>query len=107
MRVFESGEPVAAIPAKALADEGPVYVREEKKPAYLKEAQALDPATIQEPADFNAVLKKLLGHPSIASKAWVWEKYDHMVRTDTVFYPGHDAALVRVKGTQKGIAIST
>lgn len=107
MRVFEAGKLVAEIPAKALADEGPVYIREEKEPAYLKEARELDLSKIKEPQDFNQVLKKLLDHPSIASKAWVWEQYDHMVRTDTVFYPGHDAALIRVKGTDKGIAVST
>ncbi|HXV28127.1 MAG TPA: phosphoribosylformylglycinamidine synthase subunit PurL, partial [bacterium] len=107
MRVYENGKPVAEIPAKALADEGPVYTREEIRPAYLHEAQKLNLDQIREPKDFNGVLKKLLDHPSIASKAWVWQQYDHMVRTDTVFYPGHDAALIRVKGTKKGIAVST
>ncbi len=107
MRVVESGELVSEIPAKALVDEGPVYIREEKEPAYLKEAQKLELDPIPEPKDFNEVLKKLLDHPSLASKAWVWQQYDHMVRTDTVFYPGHDAALVRIKGTKKAIAIST
>ncbi len=107
MRVLEEGKLVAEIPAKALADDGPVYIREEKKPHYLKEAQELNLDQIFEPKDFNAVLKKILDHPSIASKAWVWQQYDHMVRTDTVFYPGHDAALIRIKGTQKGIAVST
>ncbi len=106
-RVLDGGKMAAEIPAKALADDGPVYVREEEKPAYLESAQKLVLAVITEPKDFNATLKKLLAHPSIASKAWVWQQYDHMVRTDTVFYPGHDAALIRVKGTQKGIAVST
>lgn len=107
MRVFDGEKLVAEIPAKALADEGPIYIREEKRPAYLDEVQKLDLNSIKQPADFNAVLKKLLDHPSIASKAWIWEQYDHMVRTDTVFYPGHDAALIRIKDTNKGIAVST
>lgn len=106
-RVLDGGKLAAEIPAKALADDGPVYVREEEKPAYLAAAQKLDLDSISEPKDFNAVLKRLLSHPSIASKAWVWQQYDHMVRTDTVLYPGHDAALMRIKGTQKGIAVST
>jgi phosphoribosylformylglycinamidine synthase len=106
-RVMDSGRMAAEIPAKALADDGPVYKREEERPAYLEEAQKLDLDAIREPGDFNVVLRRLLSHPSIASKAWVWQQYDHMVRTDTVFYPGHDAALIRVKGTQKGIAVST
>lgn len=105
--VRDHGKIVAQIPAKALADEGPVYIREEKKPDYLAETGKLDLNKIAQPKDFGATLLKLLSHPSIASKAWVWEQYDHMVRTDTVFYPGHDAALIRVKGTQKGIAVST
>lgn len=107
VRIEDHGKLQAEIPARALADEGPVYVREEKKPVYLAEAQRLDLTKIREPKDFNEVLKQLLDHPSIASKAWVWQQYDHMVRTDTVFYPGHDAALIRIKGTQKGIAVST
>ncbi len=107
MRVYDGGVLVAEIPAKALADEGPVYRREEKRPAYLDDVQKLDLDSIPVPQDFNAVLKQLLDHPSIASKAWVWEQYDHMVRTDTVFYPGHDAALVRIKGTNKGLAVAT
>jgi len=105
--VKDQGKVVAQIPAKALADEGPVYIREEQKPAYLAETAKLDLNQILEPQDFNAVLLKLLAHPSIASKAWVWEQYNHMVRTDTVLYPGHDAALIRVKGTEKGIAVAT
>jgi phosphoribosylformylglycinamidine synthase II len=107
MRVKNGDELVAEIPAKALADEGPIYIREEQKPAYLDEVQKLDLNAIAIPSDFNQVLKKLLDHPSIASKKWIWSQYDHMVRTDTVFYPGHDAALVRIKGTKKGIALST
>jgi phosphoribosylformylglycinamidine synthase len=107
MRVLDGGEVVAEIPAKALADEGPVYHREMKEPAYLATAHALDLQQIPEPKDYASVLKKLLAHPSIASKNWVWEQYDHMVRTDTVFYPGHDAALIRIKGTRKGLAVST
>ncbi|MFA6601044.1 MAG: phosphoribosylformylglycinamidine synthase subunit PurL, partial [Candidatus Omnitrophota bacterium] len=107
MRVMDGGKLVAEIPAKSLADDGPIYVREEKEPEYLKETRNLDLAKISQPKDFGAVLKKLLGDPSFASKAWVWEQYDHMVRTDTVLYPGHDAAVIRVKGTRRGIAVST
>ena len=107
MRVFDNGELVAEIPVKALAVDSPVYAREEKRPDYLDEAQRLDLAKIPEPKNFTDVLKKLLDSPSLASKEWVYRQYDHMVRTDTVFLPGHDAALVRIKGTKKGIAVST
>lgn len=107
MKVYDHGVLVSDVPAKSLVDEGPIYIREEKRPVYLEEAQKLDLSKIKEPADFGTVLKKLLLHPTIASKRWVWEQYDHMVRTDTVLYPGHDAGLVRIKGTNKGIAVST
>lgn len=107
MRVYENGELVAEIPVKALANEAPVYIREESRPRYLREVEQLDLSTIPQPKNFTGILKKLLDSPSIASKEWVWRQYDHMVRTDTVFLPGHDAALLRIKGTKKGIAVST
>jgi len=107
MQIFENGKLVADIPAKALADDGPIYQREALEPPYLKEAQRLDLSSLSIPSDLNKVLLKLLDHPTIASKAWIYEQYDHMVRTDTVFLPGHDASLVRIKGTKKGIAVST
>jgi len=107
MKVFENGKLVAEIPAKALTDEAPIYSREMKEPEYLKKTKSLDLKSISEPRDYNQVLLKLLDTPTVASKAWIYEQYDHMVRTDTVFLPGHDAALIRIKGTKKGIAIST
>lgn len=107
MKVYEDGKLVADIPAKSLTDEAPVYYRESKRPAYLNEAQKLDLSKIRQPKNWNKTLLELLDSPTIASKRWIYEQYDHMVRTDTVFLPGHDAALVRIKGTNKGIAIST
>ncbi|MBI4397779.1 MAG: phosphoribosylformylglycinamidine synthase subunit PurL [Candidatus Omnitrophica bacterium] len=124
MRVYEGSRLVAEIPAKALADEGPVYIREEREPAHLKETRAFDvnslpchsaPASAGPPGRkgandklSNDVLLKLLDVPSIASKAWIYEQYDHMVRTDTVYLPGrHDAALVRIKGTRRALAASS
>jgi len=107
MRVLENGKVVAQIPAKSLTDEAPEYERESAEPQYLKKMRELNLDRIPEPNDFNQTLLRLLDTPTIASKAWIYEQYDHMVRTDTVFLPGHDAALVRLKGTRKGIAIST
>ena len=107
MQVFEKGKLVANIPAKALTDEAPLYHREAKEPDYLKKTRAFNMNEIKEPENFDRVLLKLLDSPTIASKNWIYEQYDHMVRTDTIFLPGHDAALARIKGTQKAIAIST
>ncbi len=105
MRVKENGVTVAEIPAKSLADDGPVYVREEKEPAYLKETQAFDPKSAGPAGDLNAVLLKLLDSPTIASKEWVYHQYDHMVRTNTVVLPGSDAAVIRIKDTKKYLAM--
>jgi phosphoribosylformylglycinamidine synthase len=107
VRIFDGPELAAEIGAKALASEAPVYIREEAEPAYLREVQSFDPLSVEVPNDYHLFLKKLLSHPTIASKEWIYEKYDHMVRTDSVFLPGHDAALIRVKGTKKALAVST
>lgn len=106
MNILENGKVVAQIPAKALTDEAPLYQREMKEPEYLKKTRSFDFKTVQGPANYNQTLLKLLDQPTIASKSWIYEQYDHMVRTDTVFLPGHDAALARIKGTRKAIAIS-
>jgi len=107
IRVYNKGELAAEVPARALADEAPVYYRESRKPAYLEEVQNYDFNQLKEPADLNEVLIKLLASPNIASKEWVYRQYDHMVRTNTVVLPGSDAAVLRIKGTKKGIALTT
>ena len=106
MRVKENGVTVAEIPAKSLADDAPVYIREEKEPEYLKRTREFDPKSLGSPGDLNAVLLKLLDSPSIASKEWIYEQYDHMVRTNTTVLPGSDAAVIRIKGADKSVAIS-
>jgi len=62
---------------------------------------------LQPPADLECTLLELLKSPNIASKAWVFEQYDHMVRTDTVIKPGMDAAVVRIKGKKQALAFTT
>jgi phosphoribosylformylglycinamidine synthase len=97
MVVKHGGKVVADIPAKKIADESPIYQREAKEPEYLKEVRAfrLDGiADSKNPADD---LKKLLAWPSIASKNWVYQQYDHMVRDGSVVLPGSDAAVIRIK----------
>ncbi len=106
MRVRENGVTVAEIPAKSLADEAPIYVREEKEPAYLKAVRAFDPKSVGSPGDLNAALLKILDSPTVASKEWIYHQYDHMVRTNTTVLPGSDASVIRIKDTKKSIAIS-
>jgi phosphoribosylformylglycinamidine (FGAM) synthase-like enzyme len=69
--------------------------------------QELDAATIPLPADLTATFLDLLGSPNIASRATVYGRYDHMVGTNTVIQPGGDAAVLRIKGTERGVAFST
>ncbi len=96
------GETVADIPLAPLADEAPLYDRPHvptPKPAEL--------ADEPESTDIAADLIKLMGSPDIASRRWIWEQYDHMVGADTVQRPGGDAAVVRVHGTDKALAMTT
>ncbi|MEO2083194.1 MAG: phosphoribosylformylglycinamidine synthase subunit PurL [Desulfurobacteriaceae bacterium] len=107
LRLYWHGEKVAELPVKALTDEAPVYYRPFRIPSYIKENENYDQNSIPEPKDYNQVVKDLLTSPTIASKRWIWEQYDHMVQINTVVYPGSDAAVLRVKGSRRGIAISS
>ncbi|MBS1903037.1 MAG: phosphoribosylformylglycinamidine synthase subunit PurL [Bacteroidetes bacterium] len=104
------GEQVSDIPAKALAlggDMTPVYIRDTKKPEYLKATSSFDPLSLADVTDPGATLHRLLSSPNISSKRWVFEQYDSMVRTNTLDLPGADAAIIRIKDAKKGLAVKT
>ncbi len=132
--IKDNGEVVAQIRSKALTDDCPVYSLEASEPAYIKELQSKDLSPYHDlakasilngtpPSDwqkfylglthrrlhlmtsFEDALLLLLDSPSIASKAWVTEQYDSMVQTQTVALNGGDAAILRIRGTNKGIAV--
>ncbi len=105
-RVKWHGEVVSEIPAKKISSEAPLYDRHYRRPEWQGELQRLDLSEIPVPKDMNEVLLKLLSSPNIASKELIWTEYDYMVRTNTMVLPGSDAALIRVKGTKKAIAMS-
>lgn len=112
VKVYWHDELVADVPAEHLVLGGgaPVYHRETARPAYLDETQKLDLPGISDVnhASAEATLLKLLSSPNIASKRWVFEQYDTTVRTNTVVGPGpSDAAVVRIKGSKKGLAVKT
>lgn len=108
MVLVHKGETVCDIPLAPLADDAPLYDRPSMpKDDYKAWAKVQPLGEIAESADIGADLVKLMGSPDIASRRWIWEQYDHMVGADTVQRPGGDAAVVRVHGSQKGIAIST
>ncbi|MBN3037914.1 MAG: phosphoribosylformylglycinamidine synthase subunit PurL [Candidatus Omnitrophica bacterium] len=106
VRIKYKGNVVADIRARALTD-SPIYDMPYKKPAYLDKLNKLDLSKIPLPQDCNKVLLKLLSSPSLCSKKWVYEQYDHMVQTNTVVLPGSDAAVIRLKGKNKAIAATT
>ncbi len=105
-RTFWDGEEIARIPVSALTDEAPAYERPTQQPADFAERQNLDLATIPLPADYRAVLLTLLTSPNLASKEWVYRQYDSFVCGNTVVQPGSDAAIIRLKGTTKGIGLT-
>ncbi len=106
LRLLHKGEVVADVPADALAEEAPVYHKPSREPEYFREFQAME---TEIPAAGNAgeTLMRLLQQPTIASKEWVYDQYDYMVRTSTVVSPGSDAAVVRIRGTRKALAMTT
>ncbi|MBS0154289.1 MAG: phosphoribosylformylglycinamidine synthase subunit PurL [Nitrospira sp.] len=106
LRVTDQGKTVAEIPAKALADDGPRYERPYQPPAYQDMLTNLNYDLIPDVKDANTALLALLESPTIASKRWVYEQYDHMVRTNTMVRPGSDSAVVRIKGTNKAVAMT-
>jgi phosphoribosylformylglycinamidine synthase II len=105
LRVKENGVVVAEVPNRALADEAPVYNRPFHEPANRRELQQIPAELKPGPAPQDAFLT-LLGAPTIASKRWIFEQYDHMVRTNTIAAAGATAAVVRVKGTATALAMS-
>ncbi|PSQ54719.1 MAG: phosphoribosylformylglycinamidine synthase subunit PurL, partial [Bacteroidetes bacterium QH_10_64_37] len=111
VRAYWQGDAVATLdPAHVAGDDVPVYERDAERPAYLEKTRAFDTDDVPDldPDDVENTLTTLLGAPNIASKRWVHEQYDTMVRTNTVVGPGaSDAAVVRLKGTGKGLAVKT
>ncbi len=98
------GEVVVDLPARLLADEAPTY-EVPRTPA--PPSPPLDRATIPEPADLAAAWRDLLAHPNVASRRWIYERYDHLVGANTIRRPGGDAAVVRLPGSERAIALTT
>ncbi len=97
-----NGETVCDIPLGPLADDAPLYDR-----PYIKTVPPAPLTNVPESSDIAADLLQLMASPDIASRRWIWEQYDQKVGADTVQSSGGDAAVVRVHGTDKGIAMST
>ncbi len=107
LRITDGDKLEAEIPVNSLTDDAPVYDRPVKRPDDQDEINSLNLDEIALPQDYNQVLLRLAASENIASRAWIYRQYDHMVRTDTVVAPGSDSAVVRIKETGKAIALTT
>ena len=106
LRLIHHGEIVADVPVDALAEDAPVYHKPSKEPAYFAEFQAMAPE-VPQVDDIKETFIQILSQPTVASKEWVYEQYDYMVRTNTIVAPGSDAAVLRIRGTKKALAMTT
>jgi len=106
LTVRMDGEVVAQVPVEALSD-APRYDKLRVRPAWLDQRRAIDPLSFPEPADYGAALLTTLASPTIASKEWAYRQYDQQVGLNTLVLPGSDAAVLRVKGTRRGLAVKT
>ncbi len=104
MVIKQGGEIVANMPLGPLANNAPEYDRPHIQTPQAAQLKAED---IPHPANVGAVLADMLASPELCSRRWVWEQYDHMVMGDTLARPGGDAALIRVHGSKKALAITT
>ncbi len=105
LNVHAGGELVAEVPAASLADDAPLYHRPSQRPSDLDARWADTPAVPV--GDIGEILRTLLDDPAIGDRSWIYEQYDHMLFLNTVVGPGHDGSLLRIKGTDKGLAVST
>ena len=106
LKIHERGTLVADVPNRALTDEAPVYHRPMQEPAWQKKVQQLALESLGAPPSAQHAFDRLLTVPTIASKRWAYRQYDHSVGTNTIAQPGMSAAVVRVKETQRGLALS-
>ncbi|USB33872.1 phosphoribosylformylglycinamidine synthase subunit PurL [Paenibacillus sp. YPG26] len=107
LKLFHHGEVVGDMPVTALVDECPIYNKPSAVPAYYEENANVDTLRYPEVTDLGGALETVLASPTVASKAWIYEQYDYMVRTSTAVRPGSDAAVVTIRGTRKGLAMTT
>ncbi len=106
LRLKHHAETVAELPLNTVCGATPIYQRESKMPQAVIERQKQAAINLDVPEDLNSVFEQLIQTPELASKSWVYQQYDFMVRTSTSVRPGSDAAVVRVEGTDKALALS-
>ncbi len=103
MVVTHKGNVEADLPVPVLANSAPIY---ERPWVPTPAPKPILPEWVPAPNSNLGMLRDMLGGPALGSRRWIWEQYDHMVMGDTIGRPGGDAAVVRVHGTKKGLAIA-
>ena len=106
LTVRRGGEVVAEIPASSLSEDAPRYHRPAERPDWLDAVWA-DPPNLPDKINVGSALLALLDDPALGDKSWIYQQYDHQLFLNTVIEPGHDGSLLRIKGTRKGLAVST
>ena len=105
--ILDDGEAGAQVSVDLLTDP-PLYRLQGIKPNWLGALQESDLSRLPLPDSTpKSILQRMLASPNIASREWIYRQYDHQVQTNTVVLPGGDAALLRLKGTRKGLAVAT
>lgn len=107
LKLIHHDEVVGDMPVTALVDECPIYNKPSTVPAYYEQNATVDTLRYDEVSDLGTALEQVLASPTVASKAWVYNQYDYMVRTSTAVAPGSDAAVVTIRGTRKALAMTT
>ena len=102
IELYFDNKQVAKIPVNTLVENSPMYDRKWKK-AKLPKKNKIKKETLTK-LNIKDLLKKILSHPNICSKEWIWQQYDHTVMGDTIQKPGGDSGVVRVHGTNKAVA---
>jgi phosphoribosylformylglycinamidine synthase len=105
LRIFNHGVLEADVPNEALTDDAPLYDRPWVPPT--NPAADEDPLALPPPSDLRKAWLEILASPNVANKRWIYRQYDSTVRTNTQAGPGSDAAVVRIKGTKKALAMAT
>ena len=107
LRVTSGGNLLADVAPRLLADEGPEYHRPTSRPDWLDAIRAEDPLKRPAPASLEDAFVTVLGSPNVASKRWASEQYDQLVQGQTLAAPGGDAAVIRLEGTLKAVAVAS
>ncbi|HEU4400960.1 MAG TPA: phosphoribosylformylglycinamidine synthase subunit PurL [Candidatus Polarisedimenticolia bacterium] len=106
VRITSKGKVVSDLPAALCVDDAPRYHRPSARPAWQEALERLQVETIPEPADGHQALQALLTSPNLCSRESIYQVYEHMVRTNTVVRPGSDAAVIRLKGNNRALALT-